>query len=322
MVDHINAQAKLQRIVLSWDYWSLAARADEGHGVFDTLKPVPNTFADVKASRLLSLCRQARWAAPACSTTVQALRGADYTDEQEYKAAFEPLLLEECSASVLRGSEEGEVINPHPCVASKTETVRKATRSSIRSVPAWWQRRSWAAPPRARPWRARAAPYACAEGRLHLRPAGAAARRERVLHGQRPRAALQGQSHGARAALGGGRRPPVRRTWRVPSHYAASRRECSAAAGPRARPPWCAGRGRRRRAVALEPGARLGRVRGARGRAVGTHQVQAHRRVTGRQRTGPHQVRHRCRRGRRRLAPLPPPAALCPGSPVCWAWVY
>ncbi len=43
---------------------------------------------------------------------------------QEYMSVFEPLLLEECCAQVLRGVEEGEVLSPHPCVASKCEPVR------------------------------------------------------------------------------------------------------------------------------------------------------------------------------------------------------
>ena len=42
---------------------------------------------------------------------------------QEYKEAFEPLVLEECAAQIMRGVEEGEVINPHPCVVSTHENV-------------------------------------------------------------------------------------------------------------------------------------------------------------------------------------------------------
>ena len=42
---------------------------------------------------------------------------------QEYKAVFEPLLLEECGAQVLRGIEEGVVMSPHPAVVSHFERV-------------------------------------------------------------------------------------------------------------------------------------------------------------------------------------------------------
>jgi len=42
---------------------------------------------------------------------------------QEYKEVFEPLLLEECCAQMLRGVEEGEVLTPHPCAVAAHETV-------------------------------------------------------------------------------------------------------------------------------------------------------------------------------------------------------
>jgi senataxin len=46
---------------------------------------------------------------------------------QEYKAVFEPLLLEECGAQVLRGIEEGVVMSPHPAVVSNFERVGPRT---------------------------------------------------------------------------------------------------------------------------------------------------------------------------------------------------
>lgn len=36
---------------------------------------------------------------------------------------FEALLLEECGALVLRGVEEGEVLEPHPTIATSTSKV-------------------------------------------------------------------------------------------------------------------------------------------------------------------------------------------------------
>uniref|UniRef100_A0A7S0WSL5 Helicase ATP-binding domain-containing protein n=1 Tax=Chlamydomonas leiostraca TaxID=1034604 RepID=A0A7S0WSL5_9CHLO len=87
MVDAVGATTKLQRILLSWDYWDLVRKSNEGGGPFETLRTVPNSFADMK----------------------------------EYKEVFEPLILEECCAQILRGVEEGEVLEPHPCVMSTSE---------------------------------------------------------------------------------------------------------------------------------------------------------------------------------------------------------
>jgi senataxin len=44
---------------------------------------------------------------------------------QEYKAVFEPLLLEECCAQIMRGVEEGEVLTPHPAVVATYEQVSR-----------------------------------------------------------------------------------------------------------------------------------------------------------------------------------------------------
>ncbi len=49
MVDAVGAQGKLQRLLLTWDYWHLVAKAEEGGGPFETLRLVPSTFADMKA---------------------------------------------------------------------------------------------------------------------------------------------------------------------------------------------------------------------------------------------------------------------------------
>jgi hypothetical protein len=42
---------------------------------------------------------------------------------QEYKEVFEPLLLEEAGAQVLRGIEEGCVIEPYPAVVAACSKV-------------------------------------------------------------------------------------------------------------------------------------------------------------------------------------------------------
>ena len=42
---------------------------------------------------------------------------------QEYKDVFEPLVLEECCAQILRGVEEGEVLAPHRAVVAASEVV-------------------------------------------------------------------------------------------------------------------------------------------------------------------------------------------------------
>jgi hypothetical protein len=42
---------------------------------------------------------------------------------QDYIAVFQPLVLGECAAQMLRGVEEGEVVLPHPGVPAKCEQV-------------------------------------------------------------------------------------------------------------------------------------------------------------------------------------------------------
>jgi hypothetical protein len=44
---------------------------------------------------------------------------------QEYKEVFEPLLLEEAGAQVLRGIEEGVVIEPHESVVAACSKVSR-----------------------------------------------------------------------------------------------------------------------------------------------------------------------------------------------------
>jgi hypothetical protein len=47
-MDAAGATSRFHRILLSWDYFELSARADEGKGVYDVLKPVPNTFSSIQ----------------------------------------------------------------------------------------------------------------------------------------------------------------------------------------------------------------------------------------------------------------------------------
>lgn len=46
-MDSASAQLKLQRILLTWDYWDLVYKAEEGGGPFETLEDIPNEFKDV-----------------------------------------------------------------------------------------------------------------------------------------------------------------------------------------------------------------------------------------------------------------------------------
>lgn len=47
-MDWIGATTKLQRILLSWDYWDLVRKSEEGGGPFETLRSVPHSFSDMK----------------------------------------------------------------------------------------------------------------------------------------------------------------------------------------------------------------------------------------------------------------------------------
>lgn len=47
---------RFHRILLSWDYYALCKRAEEGKGVYDTLRSVPNTFASIQVRRLAGSC--------------------------------------------------------------------------------------------------------------------------------------------------------------------------------------------------------------------------------------------------------------------------
>ncbi|PRW45131.1 putative helicase MAGATAMA 3 [Chlorella sorokiniana] len=79
---------QLQDVLLSWDYWELEQRMAEGGGPIAELPTIPKQFASV----------------------------------EEYVRVFEPLLLEECAAQMLRGQEEGQVLTSQPAVVAAAQT--------------------------------------------------------------------------------------------------------------------------------------------------------------------------------------------------------
>ncbi|KAK9812261.1 hypothetical protein WJX73_008588 [Symbiochloris irregularis] len=71
---------RLLRTLLSWDYIQLCKSLDAGEGLHQDLRRVPTTFTSVK----------------------------------DYVATFQPLMLEECAALLMRGSQEGQDQPSHP----------------------------------------------------------------------------------------------------------------------------------------------------------------------------------------------------------------
>lgn len=57
---------------------------------------------------------------------------SDNNNAQEYKAVFEQLLLEEVGALVLRGVEEGQVLEPHPALAEASRQAGRFTLVTLR----------------------------------------------------------------------------------------------------------------------------------------------------------------------------------------------
>jgi senataxin len=114
---------RFHRLILSWDYFDLCERAEEGSGVYESLRRVPSSFKDIHVSPLEP---RSPPGAP-LNQTMRAIAvrwmASRLWSPQEYKAVFEPLLLEECGAQVLRGIEEGVVMSPHLAVVSSFERV-------------------------------------------------------------------------------------------------------------------------------------------------------------------------------------------------------
>jgi hypothetical protein len=69
MVDAVGSLLKLQRTILTWDYYSLAAKAEEGGGPFDNLRRVPNTFTDIRVG--LGLSRDGSCRRMMCTTDAE-----------------------------------------------------------------------------------------------------------------------------------------------------------------------------------------------------------------------------------------------------------
>lgn len=109
--------SRFQANVLSWDYWGLRAGRKPA-----ALRPVPPRFSSFKARRgrrrrqpprrTEPLPRPAGLAAaqpprraepPAAAARRSRRRASPLTRAQEYVDVFEPLILEECRAQVLRG---------------------------------------------------------------------------------------------------------------------------------------------------------------------------------------------------------------------------
>jgi hypothetical protein len=49
-MDTIGVMNKFHRILLAWDYFEVCEKVEEGGGVVDHLRSVPDTFADVEVS--------------------------------------------------------------------------------------------------------------------------------------------------------------------------------------------------------------------------------------------------------------------------------
>ncbi|RMZ53306.1 hypothetical protein APUTEX25_004794 [Auxenochlorella protothecoides] len=79
--------AQLQEIVQSWDYWQLERDVTDGKGPISQLPTIPKTFSSVQA----------------------------------YTSTFQPLLLEEAAAQLLRGQDEGSVALSQRCVVAACE---------------------------------------------------------------------------------------------------------------------------------------------------------------------------------------------------------
>ena len=111
---------RLQKILLSWDYWDLETCTEEGSGAIKELHKVPDTFSSIQVcpnAAHYSFCRSVK--------QMTSVLGLHF---QEYISVFEPLVLEECGALLLRGNEEASNMNPHQAVVAVTSTVCFSTQ--------------------------------------------------------------------------------------------------------------------------------------------------------------------------------------------------
>lgn len=134
-MDQQMQREKLQREFMSWNYWDLLKRADTGGGVHDTLRQLPLTFtsAEVLRSHTHSLsCHclplaeylTASGGGPCSSADHRGRQDGCPTTSQEYVSLFEPLVLEECGALLMRGNEEGVICLPHVAAIAGVEEVK------------------------------------------------------------------------------------------------------------------------------------------------------------------------------------------------------
>jgi hypothetical protein len=63
---------RFHRILLSWDYFALCKRADEGKGVYDTLRAVPNTFSSIQVGTAAAAAAATGMAAAAAAAAALA----------------------------------------------------------------------------------------------------------------------------------------------------------------------------------------------------------------------------------------------------------
>lgn len=151
--DSMSMLSRMQQRVLSWDYFTLGSDEEAAHAA--QLRPLPTTFANFQA-RAAALSRRRHRSlpprlapsllAPAGSAFAQLhLQAAAYPPHpsalptpiassnhlakhlflQEYVEAFEPLILEECTAQILRG--EARRARP-PCAFSLSPATRRLLR--------------------------------------------------------------------------------------------------------------------------------------------------------------------------------------------------
>ncbi|KAL4853029.1 putative helicase MAGATAMA 3 [Chlorella vulgaris] len=90
--------SQLADILLSWDYWELERKMADGGGPIAELPTIPKQFASV----------------------------------EDYVRVFEPLLLEECAAQMLRGQEEGQVLTSQPGVIAAAAPAAVGGSLSVR----------------------------------------------------------------------------------------------------------------------------------------------------------------------------------------------
>ena len=121
-----SSTTRLQQILLSWDYWALADRTETGEGAMETLKAVPDTFASIQVQHHLL-------AVP--DFCYSCHMSDSQTWVQDYIAVFEPLVLEECGALLLRGNEEASMMQPHQAVVAVVSTVSTIMSSMLTVSP-------------------------------------------------------------------------------------------------------------------------------------------------------------------------------------------